>query len=86
MERGTDNILLVDWADLASKPYWQLLPKLKDISIVVTKTLDRLVELGLNLNTFHLIGFSLGAQIAGFIGKSSKHTLPHLTGDKNILF
>ncbi|CAD6240848.1 GSCOCG00008952001-RA-CDS, partial [Cotesia congregata] len=79
LERGTDNVLLLDWTDLASRPYWPLLPKLKDISRFIVKTLDRLFELGLNVDTFHLVGFSLGAEIAGFIGISSKYLLPRFT-------
>ncbi|CAG5099570.1 Similar to Liph: Lipase member H (Rattus norvegicus), partial [Cotesia congregata] len=161
LERGTDNVLLLDWTDLASRPYWPLLPKLKDISrfiknfyitqnllsrsifdiftnnnvdsqlqiikeendkitagikikiytgynlelatttdipinepeiiyhyidntkplvIIIANTLDRLIKLGLDLDTFHLIGHSMGAQMAGFVGKYSKYTLPRITG------
>lgn len=37
-----------------------------------------------NLDTMHVVGFSLGAEVAGFIGKTLKEwgfVLPRITGE-----
>ncbi|KAH0539274.1 hypothetical protein KQX54_003442 [Cotesia glomerata] len=80
LDRGTDNIFLVDWSDLSFDSYLNLLLQVKDMARIIANTLDRLIELGLDLDTFHLIGHSMGAQMAGFVGKYSKYTLPRITG------
>lgn len=43
-----------------------------------------LIENGMDINKLHLIGFSLGAEVAGFAGKILKEwkmELPRITGE-----
>ncbi|XP_008552895.1 lipase member I isoform X1 [Microplitis demolitor] len=80
LDRGTDNILLVDWSDLSFDNYIILIQKIKDMARILSDTINSLVELGLDLENFHLIGHSMGAQMAGFIGRYTKYELPRITG------
>ncbi|XP_015586914.1 phospholipase A1 member A [Cephus cinctus] len=80
LDRGNDNILLVDWSDLALERYITLVIKIKIIGKIIAGALEKLLSYGINVNTLHIIGHSLGAQIAGFIGKYSNVQLPRITG------
>ncbi|XP_034943083.1 lipase member H-A-like [Chelonus insularis] len=80
LERGTDNIFLADWSNLAYDPYIKVVKNSPKIALVFTKIFDQLIDLGLDLKTFHIVGHSLGAQIAGFIGKFSRYLTPRITG------
>lgn len=53
---------------------------------ILSDTINSLVELGLDLENFHLIGHSMGAQMAGFIGRYTKYELPRITGIVNNIF
>ncbi|XP_063991300.1 lipase member H-B-like [Diachasmimorpha longicaudata] len=80
LERGTDNIMLLDWSRLASGNYVTVRRRVSGVAEVLAKTFDGLVGLGLNLETFHFVGHSLGAQIGGFFGRYSKYSIPRMTG------
>ncbi|KAF7993920.1 hypothetical protein HCN44_011189 [Aphidius gifuensis] len=80
LERGTDNIFLLDWSKLAFDPYLTVITRLKEIAKIFAYTFDTLVDLGLDLDNFHLVGHSLGAQISGFFGRFSNYTIPRITG------
>ncbi|XP_015113488.1 lipase member H-B [Diachasma alloeum] len=80
LERGTDNIFLLDWSQLAFENYLIVKRRVSGVAEVLAKTFDALVDLGLNLETFHFVGHSLGAQIGGFFGKYTKYSIPRITG------
>ncbi|XP_043278158.1 lipoprotein lipase-like isoform X2 [Venturia canescens] len=81
LERGTDNAVVLDWSDLAFENYASLAAsRVREIAKVLTASFDDLVRLGLDLEAFHLVGHSLGAQIAGFVGKFSANAIPRITG------
>ncbi|XP_011314500.1 lipase member H-A-like [Fopius arisanus] len=80
LEHGKENILLLDWSRLAAGDYIATIQRVRKIGEVLAKAFDELVDLGLDLETFHLVGHSLGAQIGGFFGKSSKYSIPRITG------
>lgn len=49
----------------------------------VARFVKFLIENGVNMDLVHLIGFSLGAEVAGFAGKTLKEwnmELPRITG------
>lgn len=84
LERGTDNVMLLDWSDLAFEAYVKVASRVKHIAMIVSKTFDDLVQLGLDLETFHIVGHSLGAQIGGLVGKYSRNSIPRITGRHNL--
>lgn len=92
LSRGEYNVILVNWAKLAGLPWY--VTAVRNTRIVGPQ-LARLVEWlaargAVSLPDLHVIGFSLGAEIAGFMGKalsprkvSAEETLLFLSLIKN---
>ncbi|XP_014247470.1 lipase member H [Cimex lectularius] len=82
MTRTTVNIILVDWRKLAALPWYDhAIKNTLYVAKAVAKFIDDHVHSGVPLHKFHVIGFSLGAEIAGLVGnlvKSGK--LSRITG------
>lgn len=50
---------------------------------MIAKFIDGLYLIGMNMSLVHLVGFSLGAQVAGFVGNMVTLTkLCRITGKK----
>ncbi|KAK6629854.1 hypothetical protein RUM43_003675 [Polyplax serrata] len=83
LEKGNVNMIIVDWGSLCSFPYYAAAVK---NTRVVGKYLARFLTFLHNsqiipISTVHVIGFSLGAEVAGFTGKAlGKNVLPRITG------
>lgn len=80
LQRGTDNIAILDWSDLAYDNYVNTFLRMKDIAKYTAKAIESMVEVGLNTDTIHLVGHSMGAQVAGFVGRYLRFTVPRVTG------
>nr|XP_021183570.2 pancreatic lipase-related protein 3 [Helicoverpa armigera] len=77
------NIITVDYNPIAREPcYIEAARNTELVGMCTAQLIDQLVQQhGFNLSQFHIIGFSLGGQTAGFIGdhvKSGK--LDRITG------
>lgn len=71
IERNDHNILLIDWFKYSSGDYiYHAVPSAPKVAEVIAKTLLQMKDSGFNLDKFHLVGFSLGAQLCGMIGRS----------------
>lgn len=76
-------MIVVDWGSLCSFPYYAAAVK---NTRLVGKYLARFLKFLHNsrvipIDEVHLIGFSLGAEVAGFTGKAlGKNVLPRITG------
>ncbi|KAJ0169767.1 hypothetical protein K1T71_014373 [Dendrolimus kikuchii] len=69
MQRGDTNVIMVEASRLEAGPwYFTAAHNTWYIGQFAAKFIDYLVSRGLNLNTTHLIGHSLGAQAAGVAG------------------
>ncbi|XP_053996741.1 pancreatic lipase-related protein 2-like isoform X1 [Hylaeus anthracinus] len=72
LKRGQHNVILVDWAKLAGLPWY--VTAVRNTKIVgpqvarFVKWLD--AQGAVPFSKLHVIGFSLGAEIAGFMGKA----------------
>ncbi|PSN48335.1 hypothetical protein C0J52_03419 [Blattella germanica] len=81
LERGDTNVIALDWTEYAAKDY---ITALLNCIIRVANAADiikKMVARGVPLENFHLIGYSLGAQCAGYIGKRFKEQkLKTITG------
>lgn len=83
LSRGEYNVILVNWAKLAGLPWY--VTAVRNTRIVGPQ-LARLVEWlaargAVSLPDLHVIGFSLGAEIAGFMGKAlSPRKVGRITG------
>jgi hypothetical protein len=63
---------LVDWEVLAANPYASAVQNAPPTGAHIAELIEFLVaEAGAKLGDFHVIGGSLGAQVAGFTGKST---------------
>ncbi|CAH1408101.1 unnamed protein product [Nezara viridula] len=70
MSTGRENLIVVDWSSLAAGPwYHSAVANTKVVAKWLAGVIDSLVIRGLPLASFHVIGFSLGAEIAGLTAK-----------------
>jgi len=75
------NFISVDWASLATFPFY--IRAVTYSTLVGEQTgnlINFLVEQGADLKDFHVIGFSLGAHVAGKAGATVNGVLPRITG------
>ncbi|KAK0080773.1 hypothetical protein PV325_013345 [Microctonus aethiopoides] len=74
LKRGDYNMILVDWKKLAAQHWYNVAAaNSKLVGRHVAKFLNWLeLENGINMKKIHVVGFSLGAEAAGFMGKSLK--------------
>ncbi|XP_070501464.1 lipase member H-like isoform X1 [Chironomus tepperi] len=84
MEIKNYSVILVDWSPIAAFPwYLDAVNNAPRVSRYISRFIKFLVKSGVLLENIHLIGFSLGAEISGFIGKTLKDwgiLLPRITG------
>lgn len=80
--RGGVNIVIVDWSPMCAFPWYShAVLNTRIVASYLAKFIEYLVSRGFYLSKMHLIGFSLGAEIAGFTGKNLKiGKLPRITG------
>lgn len=74
----------VDWQELASNNFYMVPARqTRDVGEYVAEMIDYLVEKqNANINTFHLVGHSLGAHTVGYAGAYTKSgRIPRITGD-----
>ncbi|XP_015231070.1 PREDICTED: endothelial lipase [Cyprinodon variegatus] len=82
MQRESDaNVVVVDWIPLAQQLYPDAVNHTLAVGLDIASMLDWLQEqLQLPLENVHLIGYSLGAHVAGYAGTYVKGTLGRITG------
>jgi len=81
LEREDCNYIAVDWEPLAIPPFYIRATTYSTLVGEQTGNLiNFLVEQGADLKDFHVIGFSLGAHVAGKAGATVNGVLPRITG------
>lgn len=72
--RSKVNLITVDWEDLASNLYYfESARRTNDVGRTTAELIDFMVSnMSLSLDRVHLIGHSLGAHTAGFVGSHVK--------------
>lgn len=84
LRSGNYNVMLVDWSPLTAVPwYTNAVDNLPVAARYVARFLRFLMASGLPAQSIHLVGFSLGAELAGFVGKQLQEwgiVLPRITG------
>jgi hypothetical protein len=83
------NVILVNWQKAARGQYSRAASNAELVGRQVGKTLIAMVTMGTNPSDIHVIGFSLGAQVAGFIGETLKSyglKLGRITGEFSSVF
>jgi pimeloyl-ACP methyl ester carboxylesterase len=86
LQRGYYNVILVDWEELAAMPWY--ITAVRNCRVVgryLARFLDYLDSRGILLSNVHVIGFSLGAEVAGYTGQHLREgkdpRLPRITGE-----
>ncbi|KAM9495821.1 hepatic triacylglycerol lipase-like [Clarias gariepinus] len=77
------NVLIVDWRTLAFQPYPTAIKNTRQVGLEVATVLMWLKETTqLSMDKVHLIGYSLGAHAAGFVGNhfTKARKLARITG------
>ncbi|PSN31810.1 hypothetical protein C0J52_22637 [Blattella germanica] len=82
LDNGEYNIIGVDWSVLCPGPvYGTACENARYAGEYTAKLIDYLVEeTGAKYENFHIIGHSLGAQLAGFAGGATKEKIGRITG------
>ncbi|XP_037037164.1 phospholipase A1 member A-like [Bradysia coprophila] len=70
MERATYNVLILDWATLADGLYPTAVRKSSDLGPTIADIFLDLFDNGLPHAKLHIVGHSLGAHLAGQIGRT----------------
>lgn len=74
LQRGSYNVILVDWNPLSALPWYSA--AVKNCQVVgkyLAEFLDYLDSRGILLSNVHVVGFSLGAEVAGFAGQNLRY-------------
>ncbi|XP_031776478.1 uncharacterized protein LOC100873034 isoform X1 [Apis florea] len=80
LKNTEDNILALDYRDIAAQLYPISVITMKKLSTLVADALNSLVKGGVDPEKIHVIGYSLGAQIAGRIGRQTIFRISRITG------
>ncbi|KAL6468025.1 hypothetical protein MHYP_G00237020 [Metynnis hypsauchen] len=76
----TANVIVVDWLDRASHHYPTSAENTKLVGRDVAKLINWLEGLGYPLEKLHVLGYSLGAHVAGIAGNLSNNKVNRITG------
>ncbi|XP_056133872.1 lipoprotein lipase [Lampris incognitus] len=77
----TANVIVVDWLSSAQNHYVVAAQRTKVVGHVIARFIDWIEETtNLPLENLHLIGYSLGAHVAGFAGSHANSKVGRITG------
>ncbi|MEQ2193803.1 hypothetical protein XENOCAPTIV_014506, partial [Xenoophorus captivus] len=74
------NIVVVDWIYGASFAYNLVVENYKEVALQISVLINQLQKHGCKLESFHFIGVSLGAHVAGFVGTLFEGKIGRITG------
>lgn len=77
--------MALDYRDIAAQLYPISVITMKKLSTLVADALNSLVKGGVDPEKIHVIGYSLGAQIAGRIGRQTIFRISRITGDEHFI-
>ncbi|XP_072461230.1 endothelial lipase isoform X1 [Notamacropus eugenii] len=81
MREQDANVVVVDWLPLAHQLYTDAVNNTREVGSKIAKMLDWLQEKEhFSLENVHLIGYSLGAHVAGYAGNFVQGTVGRITG------
>ncbi|XP_049884544.1 pancreatic lipase-related protein 2-like [Pectinophora gossypiella] len=83
LQRDEQNLLILDWSNMAFGSYIAVVLGLKAIAAEVSKGVHALLLRGLSLEGLHLVGHSLGAHLMAYTARNlaaKGFQVPRLTG------
>lgn len=70
-KRGDHNLIVLDWTNLADGSYLlEAVPNCLKLGQKLGKVILNMVNYGLDVEKLHIVGHSLGAQLAGYAGRT----------------
>ncbi|XP_076647999.1 pancreatic triacylglycerol lipase-like [Halictus rubicundus] len=81
LNRTSCNVIAIDYRQLAENlNYFNNELHIDDVGGAIGNGLNQLVDHGLNTVKIHIIGHSLGGQVAAHVGSHTKFVIPRITG------
>ncbi|XP_070531441.1 lipase member H-like [Cardiocondyla obscurior] len=76
----TDNVVLLDWSRYSNGSDSIVFKNGEKVGRLFAQSIQLLVNSGANLSKIYIIGYFLGAHIAGIVGKCNFFEIPRITG------
>lgn len=76
---GRQNLIIMDWGTAAQGSYAQVAAMVSGMGSFLANFLMKLLELGTDRASIHIVGHSLGAHLAGFAGKRIRPRIGRIT-------
>jgi len=81
LEKSDVNVISVDWKDLAKSPWYTTAAKnSRVVGRYVAEFIRFLISEGASYDKFHILGASLGAHVAGYVGYYTQGKVSRITG------
>ncbi|XP_011873876.1 PREDICTED: lipase member H-A-like isoform X2 [Vollenhovia emeryi] len=77
--RRTDNIVLLDWSKYSNGTYATVFRNAEKVGDLFAQSIRLLVDNGLDVSKIYIVAHSLGAHIAGFVGKCNDFKISRIT-------
>jgi pancreatic triacylglycerol lipase len=81
LKRNDHNIIGLDYRDIARDNYVKVAENIPRVGDVVASALEEMVKSGFNKEKLHIVGHSMGGQVAGYIGRKINFQIPRITGE-----
>jgi len=78
--KRTDNVVLLDWSKYSNGTYAIVVQNAEKVGSLFAQSIRLLVNSGLDIPKIYIVAHSLGAHIAGFVGKCNNFTIDRITG------
>ncbi|XP_061483912.1 lipase member I isoform X2 [Rhineura floridana] len=81
LEKEDINVIIVDWNRGATNVnYFKAVDSAKKVVEILKNLIDQMLANGASLDSIYMIGASIGAHIAGFVGKAYNGKIGRITG------
>ncbi|XP_011505791.1 PREDICTED: lipoprotein lipase-like, partial [Ceratosolen solmsi marchali] len=80
LQRRDHNVIAIDYRNISSQSYADLTDSAGLVGKVISGGINQLISYGISKRSIHLIGHSMGAQIAGIVGRTIGFKLSRITG------
>lgn len=81
MKRNDHNVIGVDYGILANDSYINVVGNARVVGAGVAMALDEMVKSGFNPEKLHIVGHSMGGQVAGYVGRGVGFQIRRITGE-----
>ncbi|XP_071558357.1 lipase member H-A-like isoform X1 [Temnothorax nylanderi] len=75
----TENVVLLDWSKYSNGTYDNVFRNAEKVGSLFARSIQLLVDSGLDVSKIYIVAHSLGAHIAGFVGKCNVFNIYRIT-------